>query len=72
MRRCKFTNDSSIIYCGDYEGFIYGYDIYDNFKEIYKKRIHDSRISDIICISNDIVASCSDSIIIISDLKTRN
>ena len=37
---CKFTNDSEFINCGDSKGFLYGYDIKQNYKEIYKNKVH--------------------------------
>ena len=52
MRICKFSNDSEFIYCGDNQGFLYVYDIKQNYKEIYENKVHKHSITSIDLINN--------------------
>ena len=55
----KFTEDSTLLYAGTF-GYIYQFDINDQFKELFKEKIHKNYINNIYCISNTIILTASD------------
>ncbi|KAM3131309.1 Ski complex subunit Rec14 [Paramecium bursaria] len=57
---CSFTQDSSKLFVGMYGGYIYGYDVSDDFNQFFKQQIHSSHINIIITTQNDQLITCSD------------
>ncbi|KAM3142735.1 beta transducin [Paramecium bursaria] len=69
---CQFTEDSAFLYAGDSLGIIYQYDVQNQFKNIYQKKLHDSDIWSILLTQNKYLISCSsDKSIIKTDLKSN-
>ena len=45
LKYIKFTNDSRYLFSGDSNGYLYCFDIKQNFKVIYKNKIHQDDIN---------------------------
>ena len=58
--KIKFTNNSRYLLFGDNYGYLYCYDINNNFKLIYNYDVPSSFISDILAIDDDYILTCSD------------
>ena len=66
---CKFTEDSTILFAGT-NGYIYQFDFNDQFKKLFKKKIH--YINNIYCIFNAIILTASDDCRIIKTDVSKN
>ena len=66
----KFSNNSRYLIFGDDFGYLYCYDIDNNFKLIYNQKVHSDYINDILTIDDDQILTCSyDGSLIITNIK---
>ena len=59
MLLSKFTDDNSYLFIGTGVGLLCCYDATNNFRQIYKSRIHSHSILNLFCISNSLVLTSS-------------
>ncbi|KAM3147733.1 hypothetical protein pb186bvf_000061 [Paramecium bursaria] len=61
----RFSKDSQYIFVGDSEGYLYGYDIKNNLKQLYNKEISQGKIVNIFQLNNQILTCLSTKLIMI-------
>ncbi|KAM3129360.1 DDB1- and CUL4-associated factor 10 [Paramecium bursaria] len=67
---CQFTNNSKYLFCGDSQGYLCCFDCNQDFKQVYKSKIHQDCINQIKFIDNLQIITCSrDKSILITNLK---
>ncbi|KAM3133570.1 DDB1- and CUL4-associated factor 10 [Paramecium bursaria] len=68
----EFTYDSNYLYVGCENGYVFGFDFLNDFKQIFGLQLHQDCVADIRIIQNEYLITCShDKTIIKTDIRSK-